>query len=101
MNIPLNHFEQLLDETILKRGLDYFKKGLVDEPEELTPGCYEANVQGSELYRVSVTIQNETVTEYSCSCLYDLGPVCKHVVSLLFALQYESLGIKPRMIQTG
>jgi len=96
MNIPLNHFEQLIDEAILKRGLDYYRKGLVEEPEELSPGCFEAIVQGSEPYRVILTIQNETVTDYSCSCPYDLGPVCKHVVSLLFALQNESLGIKPR-----
>ena len=38
MNIPLNQFEQIIDETILKRGLDYFRKGLVEEPEELSPG---------------------------------------------------------------
>lgn len=73
MNIPLNHFEQIIDEAILKRGLDYFKKGLVEEPEEISAGCYEAIVQGSEPYRVSVTIRNETVTEYSCSCPYDLA----------------------------
>jgi len=96
MNIPLNQFEQLIDEVILKRGLDYYRNGLVDEPEELSPGCFEAIVQGSEPYRVILTIQNETVTDYSCSCPYDLGPVCKHVVSLLFALQNEALGIKPR-----
>lgn len=96
MNIPLNQFEQIIDETILKRGLDYFRKGLVEEPEEISAGCFEAIVQGSEPYSVSVTIQNETVTEYSCSCPYDLGPVCKHVVSVIFALQNESLGFKPR-----
>jgi hypothetical protein len=42
MNIPLNQFEQIIDETILRRGLDYFRKGLVEEPEELSPGCFEA-----------------------------------------------------------
>ena len=96
MNIPLNQFEQIIDETILKRGLDYFRKGLVEEPEELSPGLYEAIVQGSEPYRVTVTIQNEIVTDYSCTCPYDLGPVCKHVVSLLFALHGDSIGIKVR-----
>jgi hypothetical protein len=35
MNIPLNQFEQIIDEVILKRGLDYFRKELVEEPEEL------------------------------------------------------------------
>ena len=96
MNIPLNQFEQIIDEVILKRGLDYFKKGLVEEPEELSPGCFEAMVQGSEPYRVTVTIHNENVTDYSCTCPYDMGPVCKHVASLLFALQKEALGITVR-----
>jgi hypothetical protein len=30
MIIPLNQFEQIVDEVILKRGLDYFRKGLVE-----------------------------------------------------------------------
>lgn len=59
MNIPLVHFEQIIDEAILKRGLDYFRKGFVDEPDEISTGCYEAIVQGSEPYRVSVTISDE------------------------------------------
>lgn len=28
--IPLDQFEQYIDETILKRGLDYFKSGAVE-----------------------------------------------------------------------
>jgi uncharacterized Zn finger protein len=48
MQIPLNQFEQYIDETILKRGLQYFKKGHVHEPEEISPGVYEAIVEGTE-----------------------------------------------------
>ena len=29
MQIPLSQFEQVIDEKILKRGLSYYKKGLV------------------------------------------------------------------------
>jgi hypothetical protein len=96
MNIPLDQFEQIIDETILKRGLSYFRSGQVEEPEELSQGCFEAIVQGSEPYRVTVTIKDGTVTDYTCTCPYDMGPVCKHVVALLFALQEESLGIQKR-----
>ncbi len=42
MNIPLDQFEQIIDDTILKRGLNYFRKGLVEEPEKLSHGCFEA-----------------------------------------------------------
>ncbi|MDP4282482.1 MAG: SWIM zinc finger family protein [Bacteroidota bacterium] len=94
MNIPLDQFEQIIDETILKRGLNYFWQGRVEEPEELSPGCFETTVQGSEPYRVTVTVQDRKVTDYSCTCPYDMGPVCKHVAALLFALQEESLGLQ-------
>jgi uncharacterized Zn finger protein len=86
MNIPLDQFEQIIDETILKRGLNYFRQGLVEEPEEIAHGSFEAIVQGSEPYRVTVTVLDRNVTDYSCTCPYDMGPVCKHVAALLFAL---------------
>lgn len=44
MQIPLNGFEHYIDETILKRGLSYVKKGHVHEPEEKSYGEYEAIV---------------------------------------------------------
>ncbi|TAL59651.1 MAG: hypothetical protein EPN85_08935, partial [Bacteroidetes bacterium] len=62
MQIPLNQFEQCIDETILKRGFSYFKNGYVNEPEEITPGVYEAIVQGSEDYSVQLEIKNGNIT---------------------------------------
>ena len=41
MKIPLSEFEQHLDETILKRGMKYFKGGLVQEPDELSSEEFE------------------------------------------------------------
>ncbi|MGA3013226.1 MAG: SWIM zinc finger family protein [Bacteroidales bacterium] len=93
MDIPLDQFEQIIDETILKRGYDYFKRGLVEATVKLSPGHFTAIVQGSESYEAEVTIQDEIVTNYSCTCPYDMGPVCKHVVALLFALQEEIRGM--------
>ncbi|MBI2270268.1 MAG: SWIM zinc finger family protein [Bacteroidetes bacterium] len=94
MKIPLRQFEQYIDETILQRGLSYFKKGYVNTPEEITSGKFEAIVQGTEDYTVEVQIKNETITDYSCTCPYDLGPVCKHVVAVIFYLQKEELDIR-------
>ena len=87
MKIPLNSFEQYIDETILKRGFQYFKKGLVHEPEELMKGEYEVIVDGTEPYTVNLTIKNDVVTEYVCTCPYDMGPVCKHIAAVIFYLQ--------------
>lgn len=89
MQIPLNQFEQLIDETILERGLSYFKKGHVHEPEEISLGEYEATVEGSEDYTVEFTLKNGVITEYVCDCPYDMGPVCKHVAAVIFYLQQD------------
>ncbi|MGB4853706.1 MAG: hypothetical protein WBQ38_15425, partial [Ignavibacteria bacterium] len=62
MRIPLNLFEQYIEETILKRGLSYFKKGYVNEPEEITQGVYEAIVNGSDDYKVKLTITKGIIT---------------------------------------
>jgi uncharacterized Zn finger protein len=91
MQIPLNQFEQYIDETILKRGLRYFKNGQVHEPEEISPGVYEAIVEGTEDYTVQLTLKNGIITEYVCNCPYDFGPVCKHVAAVIFYLQQEEL----------
>ncbi len=91
MKIPLTEFEQIIDETILKRGLQYFKKGLVNEPEEIAPGEYEAIVEGTDEYLVELTINNHIITQHACSCPYDKGPVCKHVVAVIFSLLKSGL----------
>jgi uncharacterized Zn finger protein len=91
MQIPLNQFEQYIDETILKRGLQYFKKGHVHEPEEISPGVYEAIVEGTEDYNVRLTIKNGIITEHVCDCPYDFGPVCKHVAAVIFYLVQDEL----------
>jgi uncharacterized Zn finger protein len=91
MQIPLSRFEQYIDETILKRGLSYFTMGHVSEVEEIESGVYEAIVTGSDEYSVRLEIQNNSIAHCVCSCPYDMGPVCKHIVSVLFYLQEDVL----------
>lgn len=92
MKILLDEFEHQIDETILKRGFDYFKKGYVTDVDELGDGIYEITVEGSDTYTVNLNIQGNTVTEFECDCPYDMGPVCKHVVAALFYLQKNTFG---------
>lgn len=93
MEIPLSHFEEYIDEPILKRGLSYFKKGFVHEPAEIRPGDFEAVVEESEEYTVKLSISNGVITEHSCECSYEMGPVCKHVAAVIFYLEQEELGL--------
>jgi len=93
MIIPLNKFEQLIDETILKRGLSYFKNGYVTELSEISNGEYEANVSGTEEYTVYLEIKNDTIVAHNCNCPYDMGPVCKHIVASIFYLKQDELNL--------
>lgn len=91
MIIPLNEFEQLIDEKILKRGLSYFKNGRITDYTIISPGEYETHVSGTEEYTVQLKIKREIILEYNCDCPYDLGPVCKHVVASIFYLKRDGL----------
>ena len=90
MNIPLNQFEQHISETILKRGLSYYKSGAVESVDEISVGEYFAIVSGSEHYEVAIKIKNNTIVNIDCDCPYD-GGICKHAVAVIFSIQAEAL----------
>lgn len=100
MQIPLDQFEQVIDEKILKRGLSYYKKGLVQQLDEVSPNTYDAVVEGTEDYTVQLTVKNKVVTEYVCDCPYDQGPVCKHVAAVIFKLQEDQLQLNQKQTKT-
>jgi hypothetical protein len=89
MSIPLSQFLQLADPVILDRGRDYFRNGHVISFEEIEPGEYEAVVEGTDDYIVNLTVVNGSLEEYSCTCPYDYGSVCKHIVAAVLYLQKD------------
>jgi hypothetical protein len=93
MKIPLNSFEQLIDETILKRGLEYFEQGYVSEFTSIATNEYQTIVEGSEDYTVNLIIENDIVVSHFCTCPYDFGPVCKHEVAVLFYMLQNELNL--------
>ena len=94
MKIPLSEFELQIDETILKRGLSYFKNGFVTEFTEISNGTFEAIVLGTEDYTVHLEIKNNIIEEHNCNCPYDWGPVCKHIVAVIFYMQRDIVNIQ-------
>ena len=96
MKIPFDRFAQYIDETILKRGLSYYKNGYVHEPEEIDTGEYEVIVEGTEDYTVHLKLKNGFITRYACDCPYDMGPVCKHVVAVIFYLNQNESEMKKK-----
>ncbi len=98
MNIPLSEFEHIIDETILKRGLSYFKNGYVTGFSEITNGKYEANVSGTEEYTVNLEVKNNIIVEHNCDCPYDMGPICKHIVASIFYLKQDELNLNQQNV---
>jgi uncharacterized Zn finger protein len=86
IKIPLSQFEQIIDETILKRGLDYFKKGFIKEFTEISHGEYEVSFEGTEMYLVQLEIKNNVIVEHTCGCPYDMEFICKHIVAAIFMI---------------
>ena len=93
MMISLTKFESQIDEIIVARGLSCWQDGNVIELEQTLNDEYEAMVSGNEDYDVNIKVENDNVQDFSCSCTYDKGPVCKHVVAVLFAIQNGKLNV--------
>ena len=85
----LDDFEKQIDLKIVGRGYEYFLDDLVEGPEFLGDGVWLATVYGSESYRVEIHTDPEnsrSIRDWRCNCPYDYGPVCKHVVAVLYAM---------------
>ena len=59
----------------------------------------EAKVSGSEYdgYRVTVELEDNHITSAYCTCPYDYGGWCKHIVATLLAYLHEPNSIEKRL----
>lgn len=96
MKIPLSKFETVIDSAIIRRGEEYFCNGAVNGLKQLKIGEWIASVEGTEIYRVQIHLKGDSVYGHSCSCPYDLGPICKHVTAVFFALRKIA---KPKSVE--
>jgi hypothetical protein len=78
------HIRNLATAPSFERGQAYYRDGAV-----LDPICQEAHLraqcEGSdyEPYQVGATLGKGGIAETSCTCPYDHGGICKHIVALL------------------
>ncbi|MGA9995421.1 MAG: SWIM zinc finger family protein [Pyrinomonadaceae bacterium] len=76
----------LANEKSFERGKGYYQDGALVGP--LRQGLeLRAECEGSEYepYQISVTLGSKGIEETSCTCPYDWGGICKHIVALLLA----------------
>ena len=82
--------KQLSNEQSFSRGKSYYRGGAVLEPvrqgHELRAYCEGSSYQP---YRVSVTLDSNGVSGTHCTCPYDWGGLCKHLIALLLTWVHE------------
>lgn len=78
------------DDIIIERGRAYFEEGRVTFLNEVSPGEFEATVEGSDEYAVNVWIDGDDEAHFGCDCPYYGAPYCKHVVAALLAIQEQA-----------
>ncbi len=75
-------------EQSYDRGEEYASEGAVTQVS-LRGNSISALVEGSEYapYEVQITFTPTTILSASCTCPYDLGGWCKHIVAVLIVCQ--------------
>lgn len=84
-------FKDDFNTRILSRGYEYYEDGLVEDVL-LKGNIVTAKVEGSEIYDVSVEIDNGIFIDGDCTCPYaSNGSYCKHMAALLYYLENENI----------
>lgn len=84
------HIRGLASERSFERGETYYRDGAILEPIRQALGL-RAQCEGSdyEPYQVDATLAEGGIAETSCTCPYDHGGICKHVVALLLTYVHK------------
>ena len=89
-NITEDQIQERCTKQVFSRGEDYFYNETIENPMfhgwTLSANCYGSE---DDPYRVSVTLTSTGIADTECSCPYDWGGDCKHVVALLLTYVHE------------
>ena len=90
MELTREKIRSLCTEDSFQRGLSYFEEGRVKHIDFFA-NTITAVVQGTDNYRV--TLRFNDGIEGHCTCPYDWGGYCKHIVATLihYSQRYEEL----------
>src|SRR5207247_1347955 len=75
---------RMSDEKSFSRGKAYFQDGCVHSVV-YRGNTVTAMVEGTEMYRVTARFDPDGEISVTCSCPYDWGGWCKHIVAALLA----------------
>lgn len=85
----IRRFLSDIDPVILARGEDYYRSGRVESVVwEENHAAAEVSGSEEEPYLAELDFSDSgEVEDWSCSCPYEWGPVCKHIAAALLAIQ--------------
>lgn len=89
MVIKLSNFGEFVSSKIFDRGLDYYESGTVSLVSVDNNGSYEFEVEGTEPYTVEIDLEGQVIADVSCTCPYNYGPICKHLVASFLYIERE------------
>lgn len=89
-------------EKSFARGRELFRRGAVSRAAiqgRTLSGVCEGS--GSPFYRVRAELDEGGVRSASCTCPYDFGGYCKHVIALLlsYAHEHESFAVRKELAE--
>lgn len=85
--VTLDDFEKNVEPKILARGREYYQDNAIKSVLKLADDEVSAVAYGTSRYNLRLTLKGRTVVKSRCSCPYDWGDNCKHVVALCFYLR--------------
>ena len=88
LNLNRDTISSCASDRSWQRGLVYYQDGCVNQICQRGQSI-TAQVRGSRSYRVTVNFDAEGLSSASCSCPYDWGGYCKHIVATLLICLHE------------
>ena len=95
--LHIGTIERHAEPRIIERGEQYYADGAV--LSLIRRGdVVHAEVAGSDIdpYRVQVMLDGEDLDDAICTCPYDWGGWCKHIVAVLLTLLHEPEAVEER-----
>ncbi|MDQ2793158.1 MAG: hypothetical protein M3Y12_04005 [Bacteroidota bacterium] len=91
--------ESLVPRKIFERGSAYYYEDNAVARIKRAGNTFKAKVEGTETYRVELTMRAGKLPKIHCDCPYDYGDVCKHGIALGLAvldwLDHDTVAVEP------
>ncbi|MBI3977407.1 MAG: SWIM zinc finger domain-containing protein [Chloroflexi bacterium] len=96
-NLTEDTIRRIATPESFERGRQYCDRGAVGQIVRRGDQI-EAEVEGSEYtpYRIRITLSPNGIAETDCTCPYDRGGACKHVVATLLAYLHQPESVEDR-----